>query len=161
MKTITQIALAAATLAGMIFISGCADPSWFSYTGWEAKPDNRSALEEGGPHAAIWTSNDLALHYRYELKGNRLDIEGHVVPQNRIKHFPNLTAWVSIHFLDADGKIVATHRLWSQRGSRTLGGLNWDFHHSWPLPPGDRAVAFSFSGHAGDNDTRWDFWQTP
>ena len=161
MKTTIKIALTSATLAGMMFLSGCTGQSWFSYTGWVAKSDNRAALEEGGPHAAIWTTGDLALRYRYVLKDNQLDIEGRVVPQSRIKHFTNLTAWVSIHFLDADGRIVATHRLWSQRGSRTLGGLNWDFHHSWALPPGDRAVAFSFSGHAGDNDTRWDFWRTP
>jgi len=156
-----KIAVALAALAGMTLISSCAGKNWFSYTGWEAKPDNRSVLEKGGPHAAIWTTGDLALHYRYTLNDNRLDIEGRVVPQSRIKYFPSLTAWVSIHFLDADGVIVATHRLWSQRGSTVYGAVNWEFHHSWPLPPGDRAVAFSFSGHAGDNDTRWDFWRTP
>jgi len=161
MQWIKPMAPALAALASTLLISACADKNWFSYTGWAAKPDNRSALEEGGPHAAIWTTNDLAVYYRYELKDNRLDIEGRVVPQSRINNFPNLTAWVSIHFLDANGLIVTTHRLWSQRGSRTYGAYNWDFHHSWPLPPDNRAVAFSLSGQAGDNDTRWDFWYTP
>ena len=150
-----------AALAAVVWITGCGGTNWFSYTGWQVKPGNREALEEGGPHAAVWTTNDLILHYRYQLQGGRLDIEGSVERQDRIKNFPNLTAWVSIHFLDPNGIIVETHRLWSQSGSDVFGGLNWEFHHTWQLPPDNRAVAFSFSGSAGEGGTRWEFWRTP
>ena len=157
----SKLAVVLATLLGAVFLQACTDKSWFSYTGWEAKPDNRTPLLEGGPHAAIWHTDDLAIHYRYELEGNRLNIEGRIERQNRTKHFPNLKAWVRIHFVDANGIILESHRLWSQRGSDIYGGLRWEFKHSWELPPGNRAVAFSFSGTAGDRDTSWDFWQTP
>jgi hypothetical protein len=150
-----------ALFLGALLLNSCSGGSWFTYTGWEAKPDNRFALKDGGPHAAVWHSPDLDLHYRYRLEGNRLEIEGRVVRQNRIKHFSRLTAWVSIHMLNADGVILDTHRLWSQRGSDVYGGLRWEFRHSWQLPPDNQAVGFSFSGVAGDNDTQWDFWQTP
>jgi hypothetical protein len=152
-------------LLGMLVIAlllnGCTGGSWFSYTGREAKPENRFVLKEGGPHSVIWHSPDLDLHYRYYLEGNQLTVEGRVVRQNRIKHFNRLKAWVSIHMLDADGIILDTHRLWSQNGSDVYGFMRWDFKKSWQLPPDNRAVGFSFSGVAGDSDTQWDFWQTP
>jgi hypothetical protein len=148
-------------LLGMAVLNACAGKSWFSYTGWEAKPDNRTPLLEGGPHAAQWYTEDLAIHYRYELQGDRLNIEGQVIPQSRTKHFHQLKAWVSIHFLDANGTILETHRLWSQRGSDVYGGFRWGFKHSWELPPDKRAVAFSFTGTAGSKGTTWDFWRTP
>lgn len=150
-----------AGLAAAMALNACNGKSWFSYTGWETKPENRYEFKPGGPHAVIWRSPELDVHYRYRLEGNRLDIEGEVVRQNRIRNFHRLTAWVSIHLLDADGIILDTHRLWSQRGSDVYGGLRWGFRHSWQLPPENRAVGFSFSGVAGDQDTRWDFWQTP
>lgn len=150
-----------ALLVGAIMLTGCSGKSWFTYTGREAKPENRFVLKEGGPHAAVWHSPDLDLHYRYRLEGDRLEVDGRVVRQNRIKHFHRLRAWVSIHVLDADGIILDTHRLWSQRGTDIYGGLRWEFRHSWQLPAGNRAVGFSFSGVAGDRDTQWDFWQTP
>lgn len=164
MKTYPKKMRATCLVAGLLVamvLSACTGKSWFSYTGWEAKPDNRYALKEGGPHGVIWRSNDLNVHYRYQLEGNRLDIEGQVVRQERIKSFSQLTARVNIHFLDADGVILDTHRLWSQRGSEAFYGLRWGFKHSWELPPGNEAVGFSFSGVAGDRGTDWDFWQTP
>lgn len=150
-----------ALIAGAMMLSGCSGRSWFTYTGREAKPENRFVLKDGGPHTAVWHSPDLVLHYQYSLEGDLLEIEGRVVRQNRIKHFDRLTAWVSIHMLNTDGVILDTHRLWSQRGSDVYGGLRWTFRHSWRLPPDNRAVGFSFSGVAGDKDTQWDFWQTP
>ena len=161
MQWIKAIAPALGALVGTLLISACADKSWFSYTGWEARPDNRTPLQEGGPHSAVWHTDDLAIHYSYELHADRLDIEGEVVRQSRTKHFHQLKAWVSIHFLDANGIILETHRLWSQRGSDVYGGLHWGFKHSWALPADNRAVAFSFTGTAGSNDTTWDFWRTP
>lgn len=150
-----------ALFLGALLLNSCSGGSWFTYTGREAKPENRFVLKEGGPYSAIWQSPDLELHYRYHLEGNQLYVEGRVVRQNRIKHFNQLRAWVNIHMLDENGIILDTHRLWSQNGSNVYGFLRWDFHKSWQLPPGNRAVGFSFSGVAGDNDTRWDFWQTP
>ena len=144
-----------------LILSACGGKNWFSYTGREAKPGNRYTLEEGGPHAVIWHSPDFELHYRYTLDDDKLSVEGYVVRQNRIKHFHQLKARINIHMLDANGIILGSHRLWSQNGSNVYGGLRWTFQKSWPLPPGNRAVGFSFSGTAGDSDTDWEFWQTP
>ena len=148
-------------MLGFVFITACTGKSWFSYTGWETKPENRYVLRPGGPHAVIWKSADLHLEYRYRLEGNRLDVEGKVVRQNRIKHFEYLSAWVNVHMLDADGIVIDTHRLWSQNGSTVLVGLRWEFKKSWQLPPNNKAIGFSFSGTAGHNDVTWDFWQAP
>ena len=143
-------------------LSACGGKNWFSYTGWETKPENRYVLKQGGPHGVVWTSADLEVHYRYVLKDNRLDMEGYVVRQNRIKHFDQLRAWVSIHMLDENGVILDTHRLWSTNGSHVYVGFRSDFRKSWELPADNKAVGFSFTGVAGGGeDGSWDFWQTP
>jgi hypothetical protein len=153
-----------ASLFTAFVLIGCSGKNWFSYTGWEAKPENRYALKEGGPHAVVWKSPELDLHYRYRLEGDRLYVEGDVVRQNRIEHFQSLKAWINIHILDENGVIIETHRLWSQYGSQSYGGLKWNFKQSWQLPPGNEAVGFSFSGvagYGGENSPRWRFWQLP
>jgi len=154
------VAMTSAVLIALL-LTACSGKNWFSYTGWETKPENRYVLKEGGPHDVIWSSPDLELHYRYTLEGNMLTMEGRVIRQNRIKNFNRLKAWIRIHMLDADGIILDTYRLWSQNGSDVLGGLRWTFQKSWQLPPGNEAVGFSFTGTAGDNDTQWEFWQNP
>lgn len=166
MKIVTLTKRAAGLLGlvvGAMMLVGCSGGSWFTYTGREAKPDNRFALKDGGPHTAVWHSADLALQYTYRTEGNRIFVEGTVVPQNRIKHFHRLRAWISIHMLDANGIILATHRLWSQYGDHTYGGFRWTFSNNWELPPDNQAIGFSFSGVAGGvgEGPQWDFWQTP
>lgn len=160
-STIRKLPVYVALVVSTLILNACAGKSWFSYTGWQAKPDNRAALQDGGPHAAIWKTLDIGLHYRYVMEANHLEIEGKLIRQKRIKQFPDIVAWVSIHFLDENGIILDTHRLWSQRGSTVLWGIRWHFKHRFELPAGARAIAFSYSGTAGDNDTDWDFWRTP
>jgi hypothetical protein len=150
-------------LASTLMLIGCSGNP-FSYVGKEAKPENRYALEDGGPHTAEWHSADLALQYTYRIESGRLYMEGTVVPANRIKHYSQLRAWISIHMLDANGIILATHRLWSQYGNGTYGGLRWTFKKDWAHPPDNEAIGFSFSGTAGgtgENGGAWEFWQTP
>lgn len=147
-----------------LLLSACSGKNWFSYTGWEAKPENRYVLKQGGPHAVVWKSPELDLHYRYRLEGDRLHVEGTVVSQSRIRHFNTLRAWINIHFIDENGIIIDTHRLWSQYGSRVYGGLKWSFRNSWQLPPANQAVGFSFTGvagYGGENSPQWRFWQMP
>lgn len=160
---IRAVWLSTGLLAAMV-LTACTGKNWFSYDGWETKPDNRYELKEGGPHAVIWKSPELNLHYRYRLESDRLYVEGEVVRQSRIKHFNSLKAWINIHMIDENGVIIDTHRLWSQYGSNVYGGLRWTFKKDWPLPPGNEAVGFSFSGVAGqggENSPQWRFWQTP
>ena len=155
--------LVAGLLAALV-LTACSGRNWFSYTGWEAKPDNRYELKQGGPHAVVWHSTELDLKYRYRLEDNQLHIEGEVIRNNRIKHFDQLKAWINIHLLDENGIILDTHRLWSVRGSGVYGWYNYEFEHIWNLPPENEAVGFSFSGDAGssgENSSEWRFWQTP
>jgi len=152
-----------ALLASALLLTACSG-NMFSYVGTETKPENRYVLEDGGPHTAEWHSGDLALQYTYRTENSRLYVEGTVVPANRIKHFHQLRAWISIHMLDANGIILATHRLWSQYGDDTYGGFRWTFKNDWELPPDNQAIGFSFSGTAGgngENGSTWEFWQTP
>lgn len=150
-------------LASVILLSSCGKLG-MTYVGTEAKPENRYALEDGGPHTAEWHSADLALQYTYRTESGRLYMEGTVVPSNRIKHFHQLRAWISIHMIDANGIILATHRLWSQYGNDSYGAFRWTFKQDWELPPDNEAIGFSFSGTAGGTGERggtWEFWQTP
>ena len=153
------------TLLSILFISlmgvACSGKTLKGYFEGKARPENRFALKVDGPHAAIWRTPDLGIHYRYTLKGKRFEMEGHVVRQHRTKHFPHLTAWIRIHFLDESGLILESRRLWSQRGSDVYWTIRWQFNRGWDLPPGTRAIGFSYSGSAGDKDVSWEFWKTP
>ena len=162
--TITKITASLLTLlASVLLLSGCGKLG-LSYVGTEAKPENRYTLEDGGPHTAEWHSADLALQYTYRTESGRLYMEGTVVPSGRISHYSRLRAWISVHMIDADGIILATHRLWNQYTSDSFSGIRWTFKKDWELPPENKAIGFSFSGRAGasvENDSPWDFWQTP
>ncbi len=145
----------------VLVTAGCSGKGWRGWEGRLTKADNRLAVETGGPHAGIWQTNDIAIHYRYVRESNRLTIEGQVKRQARIKYFHRLRAWVWIHFLDESGHVMESRRLWAQNGSDVYGQIRYRFVRDWQMPPGTVAMGFSYSGRAQDRDVWWDFWRLP
>lgn len=149
-------------VASLFFLlTACTGKHWRGWEGRLTKTDNRVALNDGGPHAEIWQTNDIAIHYRYSWENERLAIQGQVKRQARIRYFHRLHAWVWIHFLDRKGYVLASRRLWAQNGSDVYGQIRYHFNRDWQLPPGSHAVGFSYSGRARDRDVWWDFWRLP
>ena len=141
--------------------TGCSSKGWRGWEGRLTKADNRLVLETDELQVGIWQTSDLAIHYRYVREGDRLTISGHVKRQARIKHFHRLRAWIWIHFLDGNGYVTETRRLWAQNGSDVYGQIRYRFNRDWQMPPGTVAMGFSYSGHARDRDVGWDFWRLP
>ncbi len=144
-----------------ILLSACSGKHWRGWEGRLTKTENRVALDDGGPHAGIWKTGDIAIHYRYLWADDRLVIKGEVKRQARLQYFHRLHAWMWIHFLDTNGYVLASRRLWAQNGSDVYGQIRYRFNRDWQLPPGSRAVGFSYSGRARDRDVGWDFWRLP
>ena len=144
-----------------VLITGCAGKGWRGWEGRLTKTDNRIILDTGGPHNGIWQTNDIAIHYRYVREVDRLTINGLVKRQARIKHFHRLRAWVWVHFMDENGYIKESRRLWAQNGSDVYWQVRYSFNRDWQIPPETSAMGFSYSGRAADRDVWWDFWRLP
>ena len=145
----------------LMLLTSCANKHWLGWEGRLTKTDNRLALQTGGPHAGIWQTRDIAIHYRYVHEQDRLVITGRVERQARLRYYHRLRAWVWIHFMDGDGYVKASRRLWAQNGSDVYAQIRYRFNRDWQMPPGVEAIGFSYSGRASDRDMRWDFWRLP
>ena len=145
----------------LVTVTGCSGKGWRGWEGRLTKADNRQVLETGGPHAGIWQTNDLAIQYRYVRADDRLTITGQVKRQARIKAFHRLRAWIWIHFLDGEGYVRESRRLWAQNGSDVYWQIRYSFNRDWQIPPDTVAMGFSYSGRAQDRDVWWDFWRLP
>ncbi len=136
-------------------------------------------LEAGEPRALFWETNDLIINGTYQQEGDGLDFNGQIILQSRLATFPNIShMWVNIHFLDNEGVIVRTYRLWTAVGDGGLGGIDyfikWDFDHNFATPAATYAMTFSYDGAMLDSSssdggniggygghTGIDFWRTP
>jgi hypothetical protein len=68
-----------------------------------AKPENRIALLQGGPHAGSWESNDVFLEYQYVRQSRTIKFDISIKAKRK---FDQLSVWVS--FLDTEGKVLET-----------------------------------------------------
>lgn len=154
-----------------IVTMACQTPAFLSYNGQLSRPDNRLALENGGPYPAKWESLDLSLDFEYDKSPDRLTMWGHVALQNRNAKFPSIKQLrVNAHFLDNDGAILGTRTLYNPGYWVPMYLVNWQFERIWEIPPETVALAFSYSGTVGENGPRngddgggvdWDFWKGP
>ena len=160
-KMICRLPLATLLVVLVILAAGCSSRGWLGWEGRLTKTDNRTVLETGGPHAGLWQTNDLAIHYRYVREADRLTITGQVKRQARIKYFHRIRAWIWIHFLDNSGYVKESRRLWAQNGSDVYWQVRYSFDRDWQMPPDTVAMGFSYSGRAKDRDVWWDFWRLP
>ncbi len=163
----------------VLAIAACTEKWRNSFNGRVAKLDGHVTLETGGPYDLYWETNDIIINGTYEREGDDLDLIGSVQLQSRLSSLPNIShMWVRVHFLDAEGVIVETRRLWTALGDGGLGGIdyfvNWDFNHRFAMPAATRAMNFSYDGTMRDSSSTdgggigrsggsvgIDFWRTP
>ena len=163
-------------LALMAWLSACAGTNTFNYNGRTAKPDGRIAIEAGGPYEETWENNDLSISYAYNREADGFDVNGRVKLQKRLASFPSVEFLrLNVHFLNSEGTILASHRLWTALGEGGLGGkdyfIHWQFDRRFTIPEATRTMTFSYNGRmrdrSGSDDSKFgggdsfDFWRTP
>jgi hypothetical protein len=153
----------------------CASNGSTRSVGVRTKPESRVAVQSGGPYQARWQTLDIAIDFEYQREVDRFDITGNVELQKRIQHFTTLDHLrIRVHFLGAEGVILATYLLWSagHHGNMHYHFVNFNFNKQYPPPAGTEMIAFSYTGEAsdagGDGLARrsggrgdWSFWWTP
>lgn len=149
--------------------------------GRPTKPYSRISLQTTGDHQERWKTNDIAIDFAYQrqtelfaMTGMAIQISGQVELQKRLYNFPvinYLRIWV--HFLDDEGLILSTHRLWTASRRTDTRLIRFDFQRQFPLPPNTAMLTFSYAGKMTDGGGRpgglgsggervdWDFWWTP
>ncbi len=153
----------------------CAGAGTKRFAGRVTKPESRVAVEPGGPHQTQWQTRDLTLNFDYQWEADRFDIAGAVELSKKIQHFTILDFLrIRLHFLDADGVILATYGVWNagRRNSMHYYFINFKFDKQYVPPAGTDMIGFSYAGEAsdsgGDGLARksggrgdWAFWWTP
>jgi hypothetical protein len=169
-----RLALGILAAVGLVALTAACQtsPQW-SYTGALAQPDNRLVIEDGGPHPVRWENRDLILDYEYEKSPDQIRMLGRVALQDGNAKFPAIKRMhVDVHFLDANGLILDTGRLWTSGFWEPMILVNWSFDRTWAIPAGTSMIGFSYSGTVGEQGSgpgkddggggvEWDFWQGP
>jgi hypothetical protein len=159
----------------MNLLFACAMGTSLSPGAW-VEPDDRVALQEGGPHKGIWQTRDLTIDYEYQEAAKNLQVSGTIKLADYIpKGFSTLDYLrIYIHFLTPSGMVLETKNL------QYFGYLRWldylgkmSFSSQFDLPEGAMAFAFSYNGRAsqgggspmgnngGSGQISWDFWKVP
>jgi hypothetical protein len=142
-----------------------------SYRGVTVDAENIIVLEEAGPHAEVWKTEDLSVNYSYHKEADRLKLEGLIDFDDSLKYnFTRLDLfYLWIHFLDAENIILADHYL-SPQIFFYYEIVEIPFNIDIVLPPGTRSISFSYEGEASEGGGRldplgdgifWHFWRTP
>ena len=149
--------------------------------GRPTKPYSRISLQTTGDRQGRWQTNDIAIDFVYQratdlfvMTGTSIQMAGKIELQKRLYNFPvinHLRIWV--HFLDDEGLIISTHRLWTASRRTDTRLIRFDFKRQFPLPPNTAMLTFSYEGKMTDGGGRpgglgsggervdWDFWWTP
>lgn len=118
-----------------------------SYEGVQARSGNRLPLDALTDQAAVWQTRDLVLHYTASREGDMLRIDGRVERLGPIKNFDIINYLrVAIHFIDAEGFIVDSKRLWAADVVSDTRLVRWTFARRYRLPPRASAFGFSYQG---------------
>ena len=136
-----------------------------SYAGKIVAARDRVELLEGGPHQGSWQTKDLLVEFRYSRRRQDLQMSGLIKPQQYLSHFNSMKyLFFRMHFLDADGKVLADQALLKSTGYRTDMPEKMPFQANLKIPPEGAAVAFSYRGRAqggGERAEDWEFWKAP
>ncbi len=108
----------------------------------------RIPLHEERMDARSWSTRDLAVHYRAELTGSLLDMEGEVIfaPLLRNNYSSLEQFQLGIIFADDGGRILDMHGLMSS--IRADFRQPHRFRISLRVPPGAHYYAFRYTGQA-------------
>jgi hypothetical protein len=139
------------TLITTAFLSAC------SYTGATLEPDRLFELEQGESLDGKLETKDLIFIYRYNLKGEDLNLSGDIKFANRgVRKFK-----MRVHFVDAGGMILETAVASFSKGSKP-GGVHIRIERK--VPAATRSMAFSYSGEIIDRNNESmpiPFWRVP
>lgn len=131
------------------------------YAGQPARADNRFVLASIQGQEADWVTPDLSLHYMAQPSGDLLDINGFVKFSSNLGKYPAINYFrIYIHFIDAQGVIIATRLLWSAAANSEVRFARWSFQEKYPLPAGAQAVGFSYRGSVSESGGDGSFNQT-
>jgi hypothetical protein len=140
-------------VAGVLLI-GCAGLA-LSYVGTAARPDNRLPLEGLRGRADVWQTRDVAIHYTTARDGEVVVIDGRVERLGPIKNFAHIDDFrIWLHFIDADGIVIASRLLWAAGVGGDAQLVRWTFSRRYGLPA--RATAFGFSYRGAFSETGGD-----
>jgi hypothetical protein len=154
----------------------CAGSNPLSPGAWVAEED-RIALMDGGPHKGTWKTRDLSIQYEYQDAAPSLQVKGVLELANYIPMGFSTLEYLHlyIHFLDANGTVLATQRLRAFGYQSFRLAREMTFNERFDLTQDTVAFAFSYSGKAtaaggpgpsGSNSssegrTDWEFWKVP
>ena len=157
-------ALVACVLLG---ISAC-QHSLLSYKGAVVKEENRILLMEGGPHKAVWKTEDLQLDYEYSKTSEALELAGVVAfDQHLVGNYNSLTDFtLQVFFTDSQGKILEEQILDTAFFKQDIEKMS--IKKRLPLPQDAKAMVFGYRGRAEETTSKGktvfggrEFWKTP
>lgn len=119
------------------------------------------ALQEGPPVAGRWETFDMVVDYKYQRKGDNLELSGQAALS---QHYQMNYAGVSrmqtyLFFLDRDARVLETAffvRPWSS-GVEDIQ----KFSKSYRVPAGTTGISFGYSGAVNGMDSDTSFYELP
>jgi hypothetical protein len=149
----------------IVSLSGCVS----GMAGWKGhivKKENRIKLDKiAGNAGGVWETGDLSIKYEYQVKGEKIELEGKISLADKITHFSNLDYLsVMVQFIDAEGRVMDHKTVYSSYRS-WFPFIMLSFSRSFVVPTGTDYMSFSYSGRVsdgiGDDGIDWSFWSTP
>ncbi|MGD8241234.1 MAG: hypothetical protein PVF59_00310 [Desulfobacterales bacterium] len=181
MKTMRRAHMGIGLLLCGLWACAATDRGIYRNVGRTTKPHSRITLNTAGDHQERWQTNDIAIDFSYQreadlfaMTGMAIQMSGKVELQQRLYNFPvisYLRIWM--HFLDEEGLILSTHRLWTASRHTDTRLIRFNFRRQYPLPPNATMLTFSYTGEMTDGGGRrgpggrtgdrvdWSFWWTP
>ena len=139
----------------VVTVISCHSPV-ISYQGMQIPEEKQIRLIEGEEHHGTWRTEDITIDYSYAKINNMLKISGSIVFSDALKnsfnYFEYFSLWLNL--IDTGNKISGNTRIDQRVSSYPIERAK--FNADIELPPGVKAIVFSYEGRAiGDRD--WPF----
>lgn len=155
----------------MVMAASC--QSFLSYTGALVPSQHRIDLTEKDAQKRLWKTEDLSVHYGYARDSNQLQLTGFIEFDDSLTYnFSSLENFsLEVYFVSSEGKVIGSSVIVFSGYNNEIDTI--PFRHTFELPPGTHAIAFSYSGTArnageagrdgesGSSGDYWRFWLTP
>ena len=144
-------------IALLVFLSSCQSALFNYQSGMVVQPERTSL--SSGEHSASWASRDLRIDFEYDLKPDRLILQGKIEFADRVQYNFNRFEYFRIAaiLLDQSGNVLKIEDLASTQEIAPLS-FNKDIH----LPANTSSLAFSYRGElrASESDDAY-IWNYP